>query len=75
MKRKFKGNPTKKCTIEELCTSFMGSKCDRWCTDKQFISYICEMIDLGLIGLGDIKELLIYSEWCKFRKIYNAQKR
>ena len=62
--------PIKKCSIEELCTSFIGIKRERWCSDEECVEMICEMIGLGLIDLDDMKWLLFYPDYCKVRKMY-----
>jgi hypothetical protein len=67
--------PVRKCSIKELCTSkIFGEPCDRWCSDEDFIQYICELITLEIFDLDDMKELLYYKDYCKVRKAFNGQK-
>ena len=69
------GKPIRKCSIEELCTSWGVNKPrNRWCSDDEGIAYICKLIELEIIDLDDMKQLLFYNDYCKVRKAYNSKR-
>jgi hypothetical protein len=66
--------PVIKATIEELCTSWVDKPCDRWISDEECIETICELIQIGVFDLDDMRWLLFYPDYCKVCKAFNEQK-
>ena len=66
------GLPTKKCSIKELCTSWVdGVSRDRWCSDEEFIHHICEIIRIGIMDLEDMKIMLYKEDYYKVLRHWN----
>ena len=63
--------PVRKCSIKELCTTWIDKPCDRWMSDEDMIENLCELIQMEIIDLDDMKWLLFYPDYCKVRKAYN----
>ena len=62
----------KKCTIEELCTSWIqGVSRKRWCTDEEYIGMLCELIQLKRMELNELKMLLYKEDYYKVLRYWN----
>jgi hypothetical protein len=62
----------KKYTIQELCMTWIqGISRKRFCTDEEYIGMICELIQLKIRTLEEMKMLLYKEDYYRVLRYWN----
>ena len=73
IKRRGYKKPSRKATIEEFCTTkyYGDTEHHKWCSEEEYITTICQLIEIGIFDLDDMKAILVYNDYCKIRRAWN----